>query len=365
MPEPRSVLLAVGPDITRRSWNMLIRAVHSSGARWRCAPSDMRIEMTSDTFTHLAYASPHPAGSDMDSAIIEGVPVHINNTMEAGRIVVRHRDHRPARGSSDRLVEGRRFSAQELTAQRSLAPVISAIRSMCDELIARAAHPGDMEIRMSGPMREAILSSMERDGMIQPGQRAATTRDFMYGFPIVTNDWMHDRNDGSEIVEVVMERSTRPPRASAPFPLFDVGNFADRMVTVRSTDPVQISTVTVNPDTQLNFTSVADGNVDTRMMRAAEKTDSVYAERNALAIAFARMAHKLGWPAGWHQDTDKSEEWATVVIVQFPNGKQISWHMSPDAREMAQTLLPRVPLEWDGTYLGRNMTWPTIFEELL
>jgi hypothetical protein len=86
--------------------------------------------------------------------------------------------------------------------------------------------------------------------------------------------------------------------------------------------------------------------------------DEVYKERNQLAIALAKMALELGLKTG--HGIDESQEpnskWKHVVYIQFPNGKQVSWHMSPNEVELLN-MLPEFDGKWDETFLGREPEW--------
>ena len=56
-------------------------------------------------------------------------------------------------------------------------------------------------------------------------------------------------------------------------------------------------------------------------------TDRAYAERNALALAFAALASDLGWRVGRLEDPNEPE-WP-VLVVETPHG-QVSWHIPAD-----------------------------------
>lgn len=84
---------------------------------------------------------------------------------------------------------------------------------------------------------------------------------------------------------------------------------------------------------------------------AKKKIDSVYAERNRLAIAFARMALAAGFRAGKGVDPGK---WP-VVYVETPNG-QVSWHIAESEAD-ALECLPEYPGKWDGTYRAKDANW--------
>lgn len=84
--------------------------------------------------------------------------------------------------------------------------------------------------------------------------------------------------------------------------------------------------------------------------------DNVYAQRNELAIAFAKAALAAGWKAGRGIDSEASPEWANVVYVDLPDGRQVSWHMSPDCVPLLDGL-PQYAGTWDGTFVGREAGW--------
>lgn len=70
--------------------------------------------------------------------------------------------------------------------------------------------------------------------------------------------------------------------------------------------------------------------------------DDVYAERNAIVLAFAHMAELQGWDVG--KVTDPSEPDWPVLMIQTPQG-QVSWHFKADELPPA---VPDYPGEWDG-----------------
>lgn len=97
--------------------------------------------------------------------------------------------------------------------------------------------------------------------------------------------------------------------------------------------------------------------LDVKLNDAQRQIEDVYTQRNTLAIAFADLATKLGWPAGWGTDElsegwDKS--WKRVVYVQLPSGKQLSWHMNPATEAWAHSVLRKYDGQWDGTFHGRE-----------
>lgn len=98
-----------------------------------------------------------------------------------------------------------------------------------------------------------------------------------------------------------------------------------------------------------------------------DKINAVYAERNELAIALARLTlvrqielkqGKGNW-AGYGFDPNNGR---AVVYVQLPSGHQISWHMNDEITEKfsnpdAEKPLPVFEGEWDGTFIGREENW--------
>lgn len=96
-----------------------------------------------------------------------------------------------------------------------------------------------------------------------------------------------------------------------------------------------------------------------------EKLDAVYSERNALAVALAKMALKAGFVAGRGVDRDPPDgwdpDWLNVVYVELPGVGQVSWHIGP--RDLERLIgLPDYPGEWDGTAHGRDPSWPDRIE---
>jgi hypothetical protein len=91
-----------------------------------------------------------------------------------------------------------------------------------------------------------------------------------------------------------------------------------------------------------------------------ERLNRAYSERNALAVAFARMAGAAGWRAGRAIDADFSkgwdDDWRHVVYVDVPGVGQVSWHMAPTDVPLLEGL-PIYAGEWDGTFLARRTSW--------
>lgn len=70
--------------------------------------------------------------------------------------------------------------------------------------------------------------------------------------------------------------------------------------------------------------------------------DSVYAERNALVMAFATLAWHSGWKVGV-RFSEVDPEWP-VVLIDTPAG-QCSWHVP---RDSVPDDFPAYEGEWDG-----------------
>lgn len=70
--------------------------------------------------------------------------------------------------------------------------------------------------------------------------------------------------------------------------------------------------------------------------------DAVYAERNAVVLAFAHFADELGWTVG--QAADPNEPDWPVLMIDTPCG-QVSWHFK---REEMPPKMPPYPRGWDG-----------------
>jgi hypothetical protein len=92
---------------------------------------------------------------------------------------------------------------------------------------------------------------------------------------------------------------------------------------------------------------------------SCSEIDKVYSERNRLAVAFCKMAVNAGWKAGRRAhvgEEDWDDEWKTVIAVELPNGKQVSWHIS-DREHVLALQLPEVDLPWDGTNIAKQVDW--------
>jgi hypothetical protein len=92
------------------------------------------------------------------------------------------------------------------------------------------------------------------------------------------------------------------------------------------------------------------------------KIGQLYAERNALAVAFCKAALAAGWKAGRGIDQDPCKDWEPawrhVVYVDLPNGVQVSWHMHPDQVHLLEGF-PEYDKAWDETFVARDFNWPT------
>ena len=83
-------------------------------------------------------------------------------------------------------------------------------------------------------------------------------------------------------------------------------------------------------------------NLAKRVRTRTRELDAVYAERNAVVLAFARLAQRLNWTVG--RVVDPAEPEWPVLMIDTPSG-QVSWHFR--AAEMPADLAP-YPGEWDG-----------------
>lgn len=91
------------------------------------------------------------------------------------------------------------------------------------------------------------------------------------------------------------------------------------------------------------------------------KLDSVYTERNSLAVALAKVTLLHGGKAGRGYDNTEDKnwdpEWRNVVYVEVPGVGQVSWHMGPRDLPRIESL-PQYMGTWDGTAYGRDPSWP-------
>lgn len=78
------------------------------------------------------------------------------------------------------------------------------------------------------------------------------------------------------------------------------------------------------------------------MSSRPSQLNEVYAERNAIVLAFAHMAELMGWEVG--RGTDVSEPDWPVLFIDTPAG-QVSWHFR--AEDMPSTM-PWYQGIWDG-----------------
>ena len=89
-------------------------------------------------------------------------------------------------------------------------------------------------------------------------------------------------------------------------------------------------------------------------MSCEDRVSRAYKERNFAAIVAVKAALAAGWKGGYKFDSDKNwdADWCHVIYLETPEGKQISWHMSPEEAEYVKNL-PSYGGEWDGTFLSR------------
>lgn len=91
-----------------------------------------------------------------------------------------------------------------------------------------------------------------------------------------------------------------------------------------------------------------------------DQLQTVYSQRNELAVAFALAAIEAGWKAGRGFDQKIADHgdmpgWGHVVYVDTPGG-QVSWHIAPSDAYLLDSL-PPYDGEWDGTFKARNPGW--------
>lgn len=84
--------------------------------------------------------------------------------------------------------------------------------------------------------------------------------------------------------------------------------------------------------------------------------DEVYAQRNELAVAFAKAALAAGWRAGRGLDPKGADGWGHVVYVDLPDGAQVSWHIAPSEAYLLDEM-PEYSGKWDGKFTGRKAGW--------
>lgn len=82
------------------------------------------------------------------------------------------------------------------------------------------------------------------------------------------------------------------------------------------------------------------------LAEAQERLNEVYAERNALAVAFATAMQALGYLAGYGLDADANADWP-VLYVSTPAG-QVSWHLPKAEAAHSRIALGVYGQPWDG-----------------
>lgn len=99
------------------------------------------------------------------------------------------------------------------------------------------------------------------------------------------------------------------------------------------------------------------------MTVAEDKLNNAYAQRNALAVAFVKMALLQGWPTGRGIDgrEENDMEWRHVVYVDLPNGDQVSWHMAPEQVYLLDGL-PCYRGEWNGKWTATDVDWVKLLD---
>lgn len=93
-----------------------------------------------------------------------------------------------------------------------------------------------------------------------------------------------------------------------------------------------------------------------------------YAERNALAVAFVKMAVAIGWPAGHAIDPRPRKgwdpNWNHLVCVLLPEGHLLRWHLSPDDLPLLEGI-PRYAGLTSGATAARHGDWPLLLQAAL
>lgn len=82
-------------------------------------------------------------------------------------------------------------------------------------------------------------------------------------------------------------------------------------------------------------------------VKTQEKLNTIYEQRNLLAIALAQLVPGSG--VGTDNNLLWSPAWRTVVYLHLPRG-QVTFHMAPGQQEAAISNLPQYDGQWDQTY---------------
>lgn len=100
-----------------------------------------------------------------------------------------------------------------------------------------------------------------------------------------------------------------------------------------------------------------------RMTELERRVNDAYAQRNALAVAFVKMALRMGWSAGRGIDgrEENDMDWRHVVYVDLPNGSQVSWHMAPDQVKLLDGL-PEYGGVWNGEWTAKDVDWVKLLD---
>jgi hypothetical protein len=117
------------------------------------------------------------------------------------------------------------------------------------------------------------------------------------------------------------------------------------------TENVQLSMTTLPTEQELyeaseRVTAIIEGIQRPLMERHEAQLNALYAERNALAIAFATAMQALGYRAGYGLDQDADADWP-VLYVSTPAG-QVSWHIPKAEAAHSRIALGVYGQPWDG-----------------
>ena len=109
-----------------------------------------------------------------------------------------------------------------------------------------------------------------------------------------------------------------------------------------------------NEDWERKYAELLDANTQTELDLIGKRNE-VYRERDACVALMAKLALKLGYPAGLgkHPASDESwdRDWLNIVYIEIPHpsGKpaQLSWHIHDSELPMF-AFLPSYSEPWDG-----------------
>lgn len=98
--------------------------------------------------------------------------------------------------------------------------------------------------------------------------------------------------------------------------------------------------------------------VKRELLSERERRNIAYVQRNQAIVAFARLALRAGWPAGrhWDDDSDLHDTFRNVVIVDLPDGGQVSWHIALRDAHLIEDL-PVHPTGFDPARVALGPAW--------